>query len=169
MATTIRKVPITTPMYDDDGRLSRTWIKFFEEVPEGGLTEEEIAGFVEKKATFGIVRSLSTGEGDLTNHYISRTAGTFQEVMVNCKVPPTGSVARLNILKSSDEGAGWTSIFADEYIELEEGNSNLQEFSLVFLDPPANTILQNDLLRIDCVQAGATVAGREIEVVLRWE
>lgn len=165
----IRKVPFLTPFQDDSGRLDRTWIKFWEEIPEGLIDEETILGYIEKKATFGLNRSLRTGEVSLTNHFISRSAGTFQEVVVNAKVAPTGQTARIDIKKSSDEGSSWASIFAAGYIELAVGATDLQFYTSVFLDPPSNQIAINDMLRVDCVRAGSVVAGRGIEIVTRWE
>lgn len=129
------------------------------------IVKQAGGGAGERKATFGLLRSLAV-ENDLTNHFICRTGGVFQTIAVNAKVAPVDA-ARLDIKKSTDEGASWSSILAGGFIELAPGDTTLQVFTN-FLAAPNNAIAADDLLRIDCVQKGATVAGKQIEVVLRW-
>lgn len=177
---TTPRVPHQTPMFenpgiDDDRELakwieifhklpiSRTWIIFWERLFSG----EGGGGDGELKATFGLVRSL-TVEDDLTNHFISRSEGTFVDLVVNAKIPPTGTAARIEIEKSTDEGATWNTIFpAPGYITLAIADDERQEFTS-FATGAAGTIAVGDFLRINCTQKGSLTAGKNIEFVLRW-
>lgn len=165
--TRIPAVPVRTPMFD--GRqepLTRTWIIFFERLAgRRGLAPDPD----ELKATFGLVRTL-TVEDDLTNHFISRSSGIFSDLAVKPKIAPTGAAARIEIEISKDEGATWYTIFdTPGYIELADDDDTLQEFEDVFRIDEYGSIEEDDLLRINCTQIGSTVAGKDIEFVLRWE
>src|SRR5262245_18573229 len=166
---TTPRVPIQTPMFDQNGMVTRAWIIFWERLGKvEEITEEGALSLGELKATFGLLRTLAV-ENDLTNHFICRSPGTFLNVAVNCKTAPTGSTARLVIEKSTNEGVSWSNIFVSPaYIELVVGDTTVQEFSN-FVAAPNNTIAAGNLLRINCIQPGSTVAGKNIEVVLRWE
>ena len=122
------------------------------------------------KATFGLVADLLV-LSDLTNHYICRKGGTFLDCVVNPKVAPTGAAAILDIEKSADDGATWASVFpAGEANKLNLPAGSTATVSLaVFAAAPNNAIAPGDLLRINCLQKGSTIAGSRIEVVLRWQ
>jgi hypothetical protein len=164
------RVPKETPMYDDAGNMTRTWIIFFERLFTRAVDKatESGGGAGELKATFGLVRLL-TLENDLTNHFISRSAGTFQSLTANAKQPPTGSAAIFDFKKSTDEGQTWNTIFASGPIALAAGDSTRQDFTGVFAVGAAGQIAVGDFLRIDCLQIGSTFAGKDIEFVLKWE
>ncbi len=152
---------------EGENRLSRTWIIFFERLASArrGLA---VGAGGELKATFGLVRAL-TVEDDLTNHFICRTGGDFKILAVNAKDPPTGTVARIEIEVSSNEGSNWNTICsAPGYIELDIGDGGLQEFTECW-ESAYRTIAVDYLLRINCVQIGSTIAGKNIEFVLLWE
>jgi hypothetical protein len=165
--TRIPHVPLRSPMFLDQEelRLTRPWVIFFERLASVQQGWQDPASFGELKATFGLVKELEVAL-DLTNHFICRTAGTFKNVAVNAKFPPSGQPARLDIQKSTDGGQTWATIFRDGYIELAPDNAAVQLFTDVFVDGAG--ISPGDMLRINCLQTGTTQAGKEIEVVLQW-
>lgn len=121
---------------------------------------------VQDKATFGLVKPLAVGEG-LTLYYVCRKAGTFVDCVARIKdQAPTGSVAVLDILKSSTDGVRWSTIFDNDGLILPMGSFKTVTVKAdKFIIPK---IGEGDLLRIDCVQKGSTLPGKGIEVVLRW-
>lgn len=167
------RVPIQTPMFDGDmsglGNVHRTWIIFWERIWRSALEYME-----EKKATFGLVKTLTVAN-DLTLHYISRTSGTFVDLAIKAKTAPTGADARIAIEKSTNEGSTWATIFAAPgYVVMPAGDATRLDYvpttaAPVFAADTAGQIAKGDLLRINCLQIGSTVAGKDIEVVLRWE
>ena len=172
--TRVPHVPIRTPMFEPDGRLSRTWIIFFERLwmqPESG---DEPGGpgtpavtELDRKATFGLVKPLEVSDR-LTLYYIVRKAGTFKDCVAKiADSPPTGSDAILDIQRSRDDGATWESIFpADGLLVLPATNTATlytNDFS-----PAVNGVEMNDLLRIGCTQTGSVDPGKGVEVVLQW-
>ncbi len=165
--TRIPAVPVRTAMFQGrDDALTQTWIIFFERL--AGLHGLATGEDAELKATFGLCRTL-TVEDDLTNHFICRTGGTFTNLAVKPKIAPTGCAARIEIEISKDEGVTWHTIFADPgYIELADDDDTLQEFEGVWADD-YDSIEVDDLLRINCTRIGSSIAGKDIEFVLRWE
>jgi len=117
------------------------------------------------KCTFGLVQPLTVSKG-LTNYYICRKGGSFIDFATKIKTQaPTGSSAILDVLRSTDDGATWGSIFGTSTIVLPAGSTKTvlsKTFNIV-------GISVGDLLRIDCLQIGSTNPGSGIEVVGRWQ
>ncbi|MFN3326882.1 MAG: hypothetical protein ACK5AZ_25595 [Bryobacteraceae bacterium] len=126
-------------------------------------------GSGELKATFGLVRPLEVEEG-LTLYFISRSEGTFTDVVAKVRdEAPVGQDAVLDIQISKDDGETWDSIFpAGDANKLVIPDGSTALVTRTTFDPDHNVIAKDDLLRIDCLQAGTTVPGKGIEVVLRW-
>jgi hypothetical protein len=160
------RVPHQTPMYEADGRMSRTWVMFFEKLAHFD------PGDINRKATFVLKRAL-TVEDDLTNHYIVRVAGGFYDAALNAKVPPTGAAARFTIERSTDEGVTWESVLNPDpgYLEIPDGDDSVVVYEREIFQPDRAIarVEAGDLLRINCTQIGSTDPGQDITVVVRWE
>lgn len=172
MAKVTPRVPHQTPMYEDDGSMSRTWIIFFERL---GNWTEIIEEFGDKKATFCLIRDLEAVD-DLTNHYIVRRAGQFYDVALEAKEPPVGAAARFDIERSEDGGETWTTIINSSpgYLEIGDGDGDVilytdEDDQIFDTDKTVARVEVGDLLRINCDQAGSTTPGSEVSVVLRWD
>lgn len=162
-------------MFDAEGRITRTWVIFFERLwaqpgsgdepggPGGGGT-----GVNDQKATFGLLRPLEV-EDRLTLYYIVRRAGEFIDVTAKiAEQAPTGSDAILDIQRSTDDGATWESIFPeDDLLELPAASTARVEKDT--FSPTVNSVAIGDLLKIGCTQTGSVDPGKGIEVVLQWE
>jgi hypothetical protein len=170
--TRVPHVPIRTPMFEPDGRLSRTWIIFFErlwmqpqsgDVPGGGAGPAEL----DRKATFGLVRPLEVSER-LTLYYIVRKPGRFVDCVAKiAEQAPTGTDAILDIQRSRDDGATWESIFPEDGLMILPADNTATMYTADF-SPAVDGVEINDLLRIGCLQTGAVDPGKGIEVVLQW-
>ena len=173
--TRVPFVPIRTPMFDADGRLTRTWVIFFERLwaqPESGDIPAPPGpgggGVNDQKATFGLVRELEVSER-LTLYYIVRRSGEFLDVTAKiADQAPTGSDAILNIDRSTDDGATWESIFPEGNLLVIPAASTATVFKDVF-SATVDGVTTGDLLRIGCTQTGSVDKGKGIEVVLQWE
>ena len=163
--TRIPHVPVRTPPFHERNDLTwtRNWIIFFERLAGRlGLAGDSVG---ELKATFGLVRAL-TVENDLTNHFICRTGGSFTDVAVDAKGPPTGSGARFQVEISTDQAQTWNNIYAAPgYVEIAAGTYGEQIFTP---DYAVASIAKGNLLRINCTQIGSTYAGKNVEYVQRW-
>ncbi len=171
--TRVPHVPVRTPMFEADGRLSRTWIIFFERLwsqpgsgdvvtPPGGPGVTEL----DRKATFGLVKPLEISDR-LTLYYIVRKAGTFIDCVAKiAEQAPTGSSAILDIERSQDDGSTWASIFSTAKLVL-PATSTATVFTNAF-SPTVNTVAIGNLLRIGCTQTGSVDPGKGVEVVLQW-
>jgi len=167
---TTPRVPIQTPMFDERGLLTRTWIIFFERL--GRISEEEVTTGEgapnDRKATFGLVKELEIADR-LTLYYIVRRAGTFLDVVAKiADLPPAGSSAILDIERSTDDGETWESIFRPGNLLVLPGGATATVFKDVFSKTVTGVEVGN-LLRIGCTQIGSTDPGKGIEVVLQWE
>jgi hypothetical protein len=159
------RVPHETKVLTDAGHMTRPWIIFLERLGLHVITNN-MAG--EKKATFGLCRLL-TVENDLTNHFICLVGGKFSYWAANAKNPGTGAAVILNIQISHDEGVTWNSIFDSVKIVIPDGDDSHIEGDVFTTTAEHAQILPGELLRINCEQFGSTYAGKDIEVVLRWE
>ncbi|MEN6537786.1 MAG: hypothetical protein ABFD89_29310 [Bryobacteraceae bacterium] len=160
------RVPHQTPMYEPDGKMSRTWVIFFEKLARFD------PGDTNRKATFVLKRAL-TVENDLTNHYIVRVAGAFYDAALKAKLAPTGAAARFVIERSTDEGLTWESILNPNpgYLEIPDGDDSLIVYDrgIFHPDPAIARVEIGYLLRKNCTQIGSTTAGQDITSVVRWE
>ena len=173
--TRVPHVPVRTPMFEADGRLSRTWIIFFERLwsqpgsgdvvtPPGGPGVTEL----DRKATFGLVKPLEVSDR-LTLYYIVRKAGTFIDCVAKiADQPPSGSDANLDIQRSRDDGASWESIFPADGLLILPATETATLYTADF-SPTVNGVEMNDLLRIGCTQTGSVDPGKGVEVVLQWK
>ena len=164
------RVPIQTPMFDERGLLTRTWIIFFERLGNWtSITEEEgPAVDLDRKATFGLVKELEVADR-LTLYYIVRKPGTFVDVVAKiADQAPAGSDAILDIQRSTDDGATWASIFPAGGLLTLPATSTATVIETTF-SPTVDSVGVGDLLRIGCTQVGSVTAGKGIEVVLQWE
>lgn len=174
--TRVPHVPVRTPMYDADGKLSRTWIIFFERLwrqPESGDVPGGGGGggtpaVNDQKATFGLLRPLEV-DPQLTLYYIVRRAGTFKDVAAKiAEAAPTGADAILDIQRSTDDGTTWASIFPSGSLLVLPAASTATVIKNTF-NGSVNSVAIGDLLRIGCTQPGSLEPGKGIEVVLQWE
>lgn len=168
--TRIPAVPVRTPMFDADGKLSRTWIIFFERLwmqPESGDVPGGSPTPQDRKATFGLVRELEISDR-LTLYYIVRRAGTFVDCVAKiADTAPTGADAILDIQRSTDDGATWHSIFpAGNLLTLPDGET--ATVSKTTFSTTITGVAIGHLLRIGCTQVGSADKGKGIEVVLQW-
>lgn len=94
--TVIPKVPIRTPMFDQNGQLTRTWIYFFERRFTGGGgsgTETFFRTLLLKNAAPG---------NDIADHVVAHTGGTVQLVVgVLRKVITSDLTVRINVVTAS--------------------------------------------------------------------
>jgi hypothetical protein len=163
-------------MFEPDGRLSRTWIIFFERLwsqpgsgdvvvpPGGGPGVAEL----DRKATFGLVKPLEVSDR-LTLYYIVRKAGTFVDCVAKiAEQAPSGSDAILDIQRSQDDGSTWESIFPEDGLLILPATETATLYTADF-SPTVNSVNVNDLLRIGCTQIGSVDPGKGVEVVLQWK
>jgi hypothetical protein len=164
------RVPLQTPMFDQNGQLTRTWIIFFERLGLEKIetVEEAPPTALDRKATFGIVKDLEVADR-LTLYYIVRKEGTFVDCVAKiADVAPTGSSAILDIQRSTDDGVTWASIFPPGNLLTLPAGSTDTVFKSAFNETVTGVEVA-DLLRIGCTQIGSVTAGKGIEVVLQWE
>ena len=161
-------------MFDEFGRITRTWVIFFERLwmqPQSGdVPGSGGAGTVpnDQKATFGLLREL-TVEDRLTLYYIVRRAGTFLDVAAKiAEQAPTGADAILDIQRSTDDGTTWESIFPSGDLLVLPAAATATVLKSTFSDTVTGVSI-GDLLRIGCTQTGSVDPGKGIEVVLQWE
>lgn len=156
-------------MFDAEGRLTRTWVIFFERLwMQPGSGEGPGPAVNDQKATFGLVRSLEISDR-LTLYYIVRRAGTFLDVVAKiADESPTGSDAILDIQRSTDDGATWESIFPEDDLLVIPAGATATVYRDTF-SPTVNSVAIGNLLRIGCTQIGSVDPGKGIEVVLQWE
>ena len=86
---------------------------------------------------------------------------TINIVTANVREPPTGADIIIDILRSSNLGASWASIFTSPKLTI-AANDKIGEATNFNL-----SLIKNDLLRIDYTQIGSSVAGGGLRVVLR--
>ncbi len=122
------------------------------------------AGSITQKATFGIgIETPVLVAIDITNHYLVRAAGSPFRWSCNAKLAPAGVALELDILKTSNNGAVWTSLF---------GVSTKIVVPIASVDHVSSTVgfagitlAVGDMLRIDCLAAGGA---QDVETVLEW-
>ena len=167
--TRVPHVPIRTPMFDEYGRITRTWVIFFERLwMQPGSGEPPGPAVNDQKATFGLVKPLEVLDR-LTLYYIVRRSGTFLDVTAKiADQAPTGADAILDIQRSTDDGATWESIFPEDDLLTLPAAATARVVQDVF-SPTVDGVSVGDLLRIGCVQTGSVDPGKGIEVVLQWE
>jgi hypothetical protein len=104
---------------------------------------------------------------DNTNWEILARAGKFTKAWAVAKTGPVGANLIFDILKSTDNGSTWTSIWATNTgnrIQIAAGSNSGSQTSF-----DTTTFAASDLLRIDIVQVGSTTAGSDISIVLETQ
>jgi hypothetical protein len=167
--TSIPRVPLQTPMFDGDmtalGKLTRTWIIFFERAFKAAATA---LGFGVDKATFGvgILYNIKVAD-DICPHYIVESPGDLQHVDFRIKVPPTGASLILDITRTSDNGTKHGSIFTTAPKLVFPAGGLLTYTAKNFL-PENKHLSYKDVLKINCTQIGSTIPGKLATVVAKW-
>lgn len=104
-----------------------------------------------------------TVQTDCTNWVILGKAGKFVKAWAQTKSGPTGAALICDILKSSNNGSTWATIWstAGNRVTVADGSSN---GTTVTFDTA--TYAAGDILRIDVAQVGSTLAGSDVTVML---
>src|SRR5581483_4838989 len=102
-AETVR-VPIQTPMFDESGNLTRTWVLFFERLFRGGDSYTVTWGV-------GIGANVAVGT-DVAPHYLVPREGTAVKATATAKTWPEGGDVRIDIL-AKRPGKRAASIFGE--------------------------------------------------------
>jgi hypothetical protein len=82
------------------------------------------------------------------------------------KTAPTASTNLVYDIKCNRAGAGFLTIFAIPPIFLTPGSNSATLTSLPTLLPSFQTLLVSDILRLDCIFVGETIAGENVTVQL---
>lgn len=101
---------------------------------------------------------------DVTNWIIMPNAGKFVKAWIIAKTGPTGAAFICDILKSTNNGTSFTSIWnatPANRIQIAAAAVNGSQTSF-----DTTTFAAGDLLRIDIAQVGSTIAGSDLTVVL---
>jgi hypothetical protein len=111
----------------------------------------------------GIGQDVVVGQG-VTNRRVCQGPGRFLQVDLVATVAPTGSDLIIDILKSSDGGATFTSLWNSDAQRprIKDGQvlgSSITAFNLVAYEP-------RDILRLDVLQVGSATPGRAVTVEL---
>ncbi len=168
----IPAVPLRTPMFDGQdfaavcGNLTRTWIIFFESLlPPSGFQSID-------KVTFGLGIGAAQPVGnDLTTHGQCFTDGLLLGAYGNAKTPPSTTALYLDILRSTNQGSTWNSIFktggvADANKLVIPATNSARNKQTTFVTSPYSVSV-GDWWRIDLL-AGSGVDAQNINVVLVW-
>lgn len=101
---------------------------------------------------------------DLTNQVVIPTACTITKCYLYAKTAPVGASLILDILRSTDEGSTWTSLWATN-----PGNrptlATTDKYA-TFTSFDTTNLAAGDLLRIDSIQVGSSTPGREVFLTL---
>lgn len=122
------------------------------------------SGSSSNSATFALAGSLTVGNDVTSNWYICQQAGTFTKAFAIAKAGPTGAALIFDILKSSNNGSTFTSLWAStpaNQIQIAAGQVAGSQTSF-----DTTTYAAGDLLRIDVNQVGSTIAGANVTVKL---
>jgi hypothetical protein len=110
----------------------------------------------------GIGQDVAVGS-DVTNRRICQGPGRFLQVDLVATVAPTGADLVIDILKSSDGGATfaslWNTIALKPRIKDGKMTGSVVEFHRIAYEP-------GDILRLDVLQVGSATPGRAITVEL---
>jgi len=109
----------------------------------------------------GSGQPVTTGT-DLTNHLTVEHIGKPLRVYLAAKTAPTGQALIVDILRSSDGGTTWTSFWATNPGNRPQLAVGTKTSSQINFDTTA--VSAGDLLRIDVIQVGSTVAGQDLTV-----
>lgn len=172
-ASPIPRVPTQTDFFDTwpqgwIGHITRTWIIFFEDLAKGFQALD--------KVTFGLgIGGAQAVGNDLTTHGMCFTTGSLLGAYGNAKTPPSMTPLYLDILRSTDQGVTFNSVFktggvADaNKLVIPAANSKRQK-QTVFNVPAGKQDYQvnvGDFWRIDLL-AGSGADAQNINVVLIW-
>lgn len=168
--TNIPAVPVSTPMFDEHGRLTRTWIIFFEKLARYRAVREVWES--QKRFTFGLgigapqpVMDPAAPSAIVTP---KKGAGKMARVEACSNRPGTGPVY-IDILISHDDGVTWASIFPagpENKIVLTAGAA--QPETVVTTFAPGADVAVGDHFK-PVVLAGSAEDWQNIEIVGEWE
>jgi hypothetical protein len=153
--------------------------------PTGTVTIGSLAGLL--KATAGVISAAAAGtdyagpgagkhvfelpEGNAAvgtdqsaTYGIVPVACTCSKVWVSAKIAPVGAALILDILKSSNNGSSWTSLWATTPANRPTLAAGANNGSTASFD--TTSLSAGDWLRIDVAQVGSTVAGSGVVAVL---
>lgn len=121
------------------------------------------------RATFGIgIGAAQTIGTQLTPLFVVRRAGTLYDIVAESGRPGTGTIY-LDILRSRDWGATWTSILtttSPSPLALTAG-AVVPHVRVTNFNASANEVQIDDLLRIDLL-ADSSEDWQDVETVLQW-
>lgn len=127
--------------------------------------ETTVARGFPRPVTFVLaVGAPATTGTDVTNWVTAEYSGTIAKCKIAAKTAPTGAALICDILKSSNGGSSFTSIWAStpsNRIQLAAGAKTGSQTSF-----DTTAVAENDLFRIDVAQVGSTIAGQDVAVQL---
>lgn len=102
---------------------------------------------------------------DLANWAIVDRSYTLTKCFIAAKTAPTGANLVVDILRSTDNGATWTSLWATNTSNRPTITASNHTGTTTSFDTTG--LNEGNLLRIDIVTVGSTVAGQDITVKLK--
>ena len=100
---------------------------------------------------------------DCTNWIICGRSGSFIKAWAVAKTGPTGAAAIFDVLKSTDNGATFNTIWSTTANRVQIAAGAVAGNSTAF---DTTTFAAGDVLRIDIAQVGSTIAGADFTVVM---
>ncbi len=101
--------------------------------------------------------SCTSGQ-DKTNHVIVTDAAKVRRCYLEAKTAPTGAALKVQVNKNG------ASLHPGVEIKLDPGQHGPIRATF-----PAASLAENDLLTVDIVQVGSTIAGQDVTLVCRLE
>lgn len=149
--TQIPRVPVRTPMFDENGHLHRTWIIFFERLGKASSTTiiggpgNHVIGWDLQDTTPGL---------DVADPVIPVQAGVIAACLIRVKYYDESNPLEIDIRNLSAEGE--PSIFGETrpVIPADSDSREVYVFDTLFAADPLVVNVHDDLV-IDVVQGGA--------------
>ncbi len=167
--TNIPAVPISTPMHDEQGRLTRTWIIFFEKIAQFKSVRDFFNADTRFWFNLGIGAPQPVGSITIAPCPVVFTPGAMVKIEANSNLPGTGSIY-LDILRSADNGVTWKSILpagSENKIVLTAGEAIPRCLVETFAPDPDSSFEVRNLIAIE-VLAGSATDWQNIYVSGKW-